>query len=341
MIDVTVVGGFLGAGKTTWLSRILEDHAPGKAGGSVAVIVNDYASVGVDDWLLDAALGKGRSAGISLVAGGCVCCDKREELVSLLISLVGSAHRAGLPEGEVLRHIFIETSGVADPRSIVEAITEHPVLQANLTLKELVVVVDGVNGTSQLRHQELARDQISCADRVVYSKMDLVADQPFALLAGLVTRLNPNAGQTCAVDGRESSLTQKQTSLIEGLAPADTARSWEPEQLSPKAWTVELSRNVCWAEYALWLDALTRTHPEHILRSKGTIQTPNGRIVLQTVGSVIAQPRPAPAAEHPTDSEPTVMVFIIQGLDLDLLARSLRSFVPSAFPSSAQQIGAN
>jgi G3E family GTPase len=332
MIDVTVVGGFLGAGKTTWLSRILQGGASSRAKGSLAVVVNDYASVGVDDWLLDSASGEVDGIGTRLVAGGCVCCDKKEELVSCLISLVGSTHRARQHNRAGLGHIFIETSGVADPRSIVEVITEHPVLQANLVLKELVVIVDGVNGRSQLRHRELARAQVSCADRVVFSKMDLAAEDAFASLSAMVARLNPAARLSCAVDGRESPLTSRQVALAQEAraAEAEADRQWEPETFNPQAWTVQLSPDVCWAEYALWLDAVTRAHPQHVLRSKGIIHTPNGPIVLQSVGGVIAQPRPVLPSERPADSQPTSMVFITQGLDQNLLARSLDAFVPSA-----------
>ncbi len=330
MIEVTLVGGFLGAGKTTWLSRILEEGASPRAPGSLAVVVNDYASVGVDDWLLDSASGGVDGIGTRLVAGGCVCCEKKDELASCLISLVGSTHRAGPPDRAGLNHIYIETSGVADPRSIVDLLTRHPVLQANLVLKELVVVLDGVNGRSQLRHQELARAQVSCADRVVISKMDLTPEDVLASLAATVIRLNPAARLSCAVDGRESPLTPRQIVSARETGALEADLEGEPENFSPEAWTVQLSPHVCWAEYALWLDAVTRTHPRQLLRSKGTIHTPNGPIVLQSVGGVIARPCPLPPSGHPGDLEPTTMVFITQGLDANLLARSLNAFVPSA-----------
>ncbi|MGO4147620.1 GTP-binding protein [Paenarthrobacter sp. YAF11_1] len=330
MIDVTVVGGFLGAGKTTWLSRILEDAAATQAAESLAVVVNDYASVGVDDWLLDSASSQAKAVGTRLVAGGCVCCDKKDELIACLISIVGTTHRTGQEGGAAISHVYIETSGVADPRSIVEVITEHPVLQANLLFKELVVIVDGINGTSQLRHQELARAQVGCADRVVLSKLDLAQSDAVGPLSVLVRQLNPAAELRVSRDGRESALTPSQVAMAQMAGAVETAPHWDQESFSPEAWTVQLSPEVCWAEYALWLDAVTRTHPQHILRSKGTIHTPNGPIVLQSVGGVIAQPRPVPPSERPADSELTSMVFIIQGIDRNLLARSLESFVPSA-----------
>lgn len=332
MIDVTIVGGFLGAGKTTWLSRVLERPTAPDAKGSRAVVVNDYASVGVDDWLLSSASMPGDRTDIRLVAGGCVCCDKQEELVSCLLSMAESRHRADQTGTQGIEQIFIETSGVADPRTIVDLITRHPVLQANLVLKELVVVVDSLNGRSQLRHQELARAQLRCADRIVFSKSDLAEDGALASLAATITHLNPAAQLSRAVDGRESPLP---ASLATSPVGEVLVEPWDTDgTFTPKAWTAQLSPGISWPEYALWLDALIRAHPQRIHRTKGIIHTPNGPIVLQSVGTVIAQPRTAPPTDSPGDPGPTSMVFITEGVDLDQLARSLAAFVPSAAENS-------
>jgi G3E family GTPase len=332
VIDVTILSGFLGAGKTTWLSHFLETSPPGiipgQAGGTLAVVVNDFAAEGVDDRLLRFASAKLSHAEIRLVAGGCVCCDKREALTACLVSMVASRHRASGCGNSGIEHVFIETSGLADPTSIVDLITTHPVLQANLMLKELVVVLDSVNGAAQLRHNNLARSQARCADRIILSKADLADESCLASLAAMAAQINPGAVLSRAVGGKESELpiaAAPSAALLNDLAP------WgEAEDIKPSAWTAQLSPRTSWAEYALWLDAVTRAHPHEFLRTKGIINTPNGPLVLQSVGSVIAQPRPAAQLLEPVDGGSTSMVFITQGLDPERLASSLAAFVPSA-----------
>lgn len=103
-IPVTVVAGFLGAGKTTLVNHILN----GNHGQRIAVVVNDFGSINIDSELIT-NLGQGM---VSL-ANGCICCVIRSDLISAVLTLAGEADR---PE-----HIIIESSGVANPASVERA----------------------------------------------------------------------------------------------------------------------------------------------------------------------------------------------------------------------------
>nr|MCU0659535.1 hypothetical protein [Polyangiaceae bacterium] len=102
-IPVTVLTGFLGAGKTTLLNRWLQGYQPGE----VAVLVNEFGEVGVDGALLHA---EGRL--VEELTDGCVCCVVQESLVTSL----------ALVAGKRPRRIFLETSGLAEPAPVVEAL---------------------------------------------------------------------------------------------------------------------------------------------------------------------------------------------------------------------------
>ena len=114
---LTVLGGFLGSGKTTWLRHQLHRGLFRDA----FVVVNEAAETPVDDALLGAA------SRLAVLAGGCACCDGKADLIALLRKICDN--RSGLDSrGKRLERIVLETSGLADPGPIVEAIRSDPIL---------------------------------------------------------------------------------------------------------------------------------------------------------------------------------------------------------------------
>lgn len=315
MIDVLIVGGFLGAGKTTWVANYIDSHDV----RSAVIIVNEFADTDVDAGTLDGRASKTGSERSISIAGGCVCCEKLDDLRNALHSVVSGVH--GLeenPEGDDRDLVIIETSGLADPGPLIELLTTDPVLMANAVLADVVVVVDAVDGVSQLRHRSLARRQVQAAGRVVVAKVDLVADEHLGVVAGAVLRINPGVAIRVAIDGVESRLT----------IPVREVEAFDDdgdEELRPAALSVTLPASVSWAEYALWLEAVTRTHPDKFLRTKGTVSTPSGPLVVQSVGSTIVRPQPTNAC--PSE---TTMVLIYCGVERERVLASLQTFVAGA-----------
>src|ERR1700757_233748 len=113
-IPVTIVGGFLGSGKTSYLREALSGAA------DTAVIVNEFGAVGLDHHLLLAAQER-----VELVGGGCACCVRRADLVAALRRLLDDRDRG---RAQVSR-VVIETSGLADPAPIVFTITSDRMLR--------------------------------------------------------------------------------------------------------------------------------------------------------------------------------------------------------------------
>src|SRR3984893_1507251 len=104
---LTILGGFLGAGKTTWLRHQLHHGLAQDA----LVVVNEAAEVPVDHALL------GRSSRLAVLAGGCAWCTAREALLSLLRDVCDARVSADAPANKINR-IVLETSGLADPGTI-------------------------------------------------------------------------------------------------------------------------------------------------------------------------------------------------------------------------------
>jgi len=102
-IPVTVLTGFLGAGKTTWLNRVLSD--PDLA--DTAVIINEFGQVPIDHLLVETA-----SDGVIELSDGCICCTVRGELVDTLAELIDRLQTGRIGR---LARVVIETTGLADP----------------------------------------------------------------------------------------------------------------------------------------------------------------------------------------------------------------------------------
>ena len=141
-VRLTVLGGFLGSGKTTWLRHQLHEGAFEDA----LVIVNEAAATPVDDTLLSQA------HRTEVLAGGCVCCEGRISLIELLHRLCNERSRTSSTASRLDR-IVLETSGLADPGPIVEAIRDDSVLVHHIVVAEIIVVVDALHGLLQLRQE--------------------------------------------------------------------------------------------------------------------------------------------------------------------------------------------
>ncbi|TAX73876.1 GTP-binding protein [Rhizobium leguminosarum] len=157
-IPVTILTGFLGAGKSTLLNRILKDPVMKDA----AVIINEFGDVGIDHLLVE-------SSGDSIIelSDGCLCCTVRGELVDTLANLMDAVQTGRV---KPVKRVVIETTGLADPSPVMQAIMGNPVIATNFELDGVVTVIDAVNGLQTLDNHEEARKQAAVADRLIVSK---------------------------------------------------------------------------------------------------------------------------------------------------------------------------
>lgn len=178
-IPVTLLTGFLGAGKTTFLNRLLGD--PAMAGA--AVIVNEFGEVGIDHLLVERA-----TDGLIELSDGCICCSVRGDLVDTLAGLIDRIQTRRLAP---LSRVVIETTGLADPTPVLAALMAHPVLLQHFALDGVVTLVDAFAGFDTLQERREAQRQVACADRILLSKLDLGPLDP--RLEAVLAQLNPRA----------------------------------------------------------------------------------------------------------------------------------------------------
>lgn len=198
-IPVTILTGFLGAGKSTLLNRILKDPEMKDA----AVIINEFGDVGIDHLLVE-------SSGDSIIelSDGCLCCTVRGELVDTLANLMDAVQTGRV---KPVKRVVIETTGLADPAPVMQAIMGNPVIATNFELDGVVTVVDAVNGLQTLDNHEEARKQAAVADRLIVSKRSMAGAT--AELEQRLRTLNPRAAMVDADSAEAGSAAV----LVNGL----------------------------------------------------------------------------------------------------------------------------
>ena len=180
-IPITLVTGFLGAGKTTLVNRLL--RAPDA--GRIAVIVNEFGEIGIDGALIARA-----EEDMLELTNGCICCAARGDLMDGLNRLF--LRKVGLAEPAIdFDKIVIETTGIADPSPLARLFYTDMKLDLTFRLDAVLTVVDLKHVTGQLARSPEAEKQIAIADKLIFNKRDLVDDEAFSEAVVVVERLNP------------------------------------------------------------------------------------------------------------------------------------------------------
>src|ERR1043165_8029769 len=180
-LPVTIVTGFLGAGKTTLVRRFLETPE----GRGTALVVNEFGSEGIDDALL-----RESSDEVTLLGNGCLCCNTRTDLQNTLRKLVADRDRHMIPH---FGRVLIETSGLADISPILQTFSTDRALGGEFSVEVVLTVVDAVAGLKNLERAPEARKQAILADRIVVSKTDIADGKTVKKLTAMLQDLNPRA----------------------------------------------------------------------------------------------------------------------------------------------------
>ncbi|MFM0203287.1 GTP-binding protein [Paraburkholderia fungorum] len=178
-LPVTIISGFLGAGKTTLVNQLLQQHAP----GSIGVVVNEFGEVGIDGQLIVA-----EEQALVEINNGCVCCTVRADLVDSVKALLARPQTGAAP----MQRLIVETSGLADPAPVLQTFLADPDLREAVDLESVVTVVDALHLRQQL-DDDIAREQVAFADVILINKLDLIAEDELIAIERTIRSLNPTA----------------------------------------------------------------------------------------------------------------------------------------------------
>jgi G3E family GTPase len=336
---LTIVTGFLGAGKTSLLNALLRD--PALAG--TLVIVNEFGEIGLDHLLVE------RLDGAMLVmTSGCLCCSIRGDLIATLEDILRRRDNGRIAP---FQRVLIETTGLADPAPVLHTVMAHPYLMLRFRVDGVVTLVDTVNGSATLDAHEEAVKQAAMADRLVLSKTDLLAGGGFTELRARLTKLNPGAVLLDAAKGEATAGALLDAGIYDPDRRISDVRRWlnaeafaaraadhhsnhvprhphgdgsqgEGEQHDVnrhdariRAFCMRHEAPLAPAALDLFLELLPKAHGPRLLRVKGIValgDDPSRPVVIQGVQYVFHPPLRLPA--WPDADHSTRMVFIVSFL---------------------------
>ncbi len=321
-VPLSIITGFLGAGKTTLINALMCR----KELRNTALIINEFGDVSIDHHLVETA-----DEEIIELSNGCVCCSVRGALVDAIENILDRRRE----QGEPIARILVETTGLADPAPILHAIMAHPRLVCDVRLDGVIVVVDAINTSNTLDQHPQAVKQIALADRVILSKTDLVLDRgALQALKVRLARLNPAAGsKERLIDNSDQAVephmlfncglydpTTRTTNVERWLGdPGHSNHSHEPHthahDAAIRSFSLTNDKPMSMGDLDMFFSLLETLHGPKLLRLKGIVQLaddPERPMVIHAVQDVFHPP--FRLAEWPKGLRHTKLVIITKDL---------------------------
>jgi G3E family GTPase len=301
-LPVTVVTGFLGAGKTTLIRALLE--AP--EGEGTAVVVNEFGEIGIDQALL-----RSSSDRTVLLGNGCLCCTARSDLQETLRTLFADRARGAVPS---FRRVVIETSGLADPAPVLQTFATDRALGGEYHLQAMIAVVDAVNGTANLERMAEARKQVALADRIVLTKADLAGEAATEALRRRLAEASA-APVRAAAGGRIEPQFLLDDAIERPAIVAEAGGHAHTHGIS--TFSLIFPEPIAWPAFAQAMAVLRELRGPDLLRVKGLVAVAGcrGPVVVHFVQHT-AHP-PVELEAWPDDDHRSRLVFVTRDLARD------------------------
>lgn len=303
-LPVTLVTGFLGAGKTTLVNRVLHE----RHGERIAVVVNEFGSVGIDGRLVVASEDE-----VVELANGCVCCSVRGDLIASLGRLLDAAERrlARRP----LERILIETSGLASPGPILQTLRVEPRLATATRASGVVTLVHAGQALEQLARHPEAPEQVAYATTLVLGHVDAAADDQLAQVEAELARRNPTARRVRALRGDVPlELVLEDAETLPGAEHEPAADGGSAAHTAGASALVLRSRRpLDLHRLKMWLAFVAGRRRGELWRMKGLVACSGHRqaVLVQAVYQVLEL---GPCEER---TAPEESVLVVIGRDLD------------------------
>lgn len=321
---VSIITGFLGSGKTTFLRHLLHNPAMKDA----VIIVNEVGEIGLDHQLMDAS---GQT--VMLLESGCICCSLDGSLIETLENLDRQRRSGRIPQ---FRHILVETTGVADPGPVVHELFNHRVFRLNIKLDRIITLVDAVNGWATLNRHDVSVRQVALANHILVSKADLAGAEIVEGLIARLTAINPGAPIERTDNGiadvdvlfgrrRDPVLDDFPTGHTQLTRAGHGHSHYHHDRISTEA--IRFTDPLSLDSFNAWLEQTIAVYGDDLLRIKGILNI-KGRsrpVVIHGVQRVF---HPAvELAAWPDEDRSSRLVLVLHDISGNELVRSLRQAI--------------
>lgn len=319
-IRLHILTGFLGSGKSTLLRKLLGQLENKDA---YAVLINEYGTIAIDHTFIRSTIADTRA-----MAGICACCSPVDEIRKVLLDILTDRERRN---DDNLSDIIIETSGISDPARIIGTILDDGALSEYIVIARCITAIEPLSDCSLLERFPEARNQISCADLLVITKLDIYDSETIRETESIISEINPFSEIIYSRDFEPSILSRRRgdIELRRDTLPIDGHHN------SISSFRLIFDHRMRWSSFSVWLTGIMHEHGDLILRFKGIIplRRPDRGLVIQGVRHRVYEP------EHidiiPNDREAFGLIFITQGLECARIQASLDHF--AAFLSTIDQ----
>lgn len=325
LIPVSIVTGFLGSGKTTLLNHLVKQ--PGME--SVALIINEFGEVGLDDLLIETSI-----ENTLLLENGCICCTVRGDLIDTISDLFSKVRHQLMPS---FSRILIETTGLADPIPIVNTIATEKVLSERCRLDTVLTVIDGVQGAYHTRSNPEAVAQIALADVGLVSKSDMINEAQAQDIAKFVHAINPGLEIEMMEHGKidpnvlfsqhRTDIAERQSRVDHDHADHEHHHHQESRHDDIATWSYVGRSPLDRHRFYDWLRMVYSLRGQSMLRLKGFVwvKDQSGPLLVQAVGPILSPVQLM--ADWPYDTPQTRLTFIVKDLPIDTVKQSFQRHV--------------
>ncbi|MCZ4695336.1 GTP-binding protein [Ancylomarina euxinus] len=312
-IPVTVITGFLGAGKTSLLNQLIQNHKEKK----FVIIENEFGEENIDSEFV-ANIG---NEDLFELSNGCICCNLNTELFMVLENLIISNHS--------FNHLLIETTGIADPGNILASFISDPGIKAKFELDSVICLIDAANADHDLKNEDVLNKQIAVSDTLILNKVDLSNEEAIKKLCSKIKEINPTADIHQAV---QSKLNVKLLDVyaynpkhiyqflfsVDGIGSNSKKHDHSIENYCFKS---KLAFNQM--KLASWLDAFLQFNSDTIYRVKGILNITGveNKILLQSVHTQIQAT--VGGTWEDSESRESKLVFIGKHLNTEVIEKNL------------------